>query len=350
MRVNRETLLHALESVEPGLSKKETIEQSNCFALHDGLVSAFNDETCCHAPSGLAKDFRGAVQADKVLTLLRKLSEDEIDLDAEDGQLIIKGKSRKAGIRMETEITLPIDKVEKPTKWTKLHEDFGEAIGIVYQCAGKDDSMFRLTCVHITPRWVEGCNNSEICRWKLPTGVSQPALVRKTAIKHVTTLGMVDFSETENWLHFRNPSGLVFSCRRYLEEYPSLSQFLKVEGQPMTLPKGLAEACDKADVFSSENTDNNFVTVELKAGRVKVRGQGVSGWYNEVKKVDYKGESLTFNVSPQLLMELVNRHNDCIISADRLKVNGGNYVYVANLHRPVEKVEKEGEKDGNGVN
>src|SRR5687768_12406403 len=53
MRVDRENLLRALESVTAGLAHREIIEQSGSFVFKDGNVITFNDEIACTATSPL---------------------------------------------------------------------------------------------------------------------------------------------------------------------------------------------------------------------------------------------------------------------------------------------------------
>jgi len=348
-RVDRETFLHTLESVQAGLSPREVIEQSSCFVFRAGEVLTFNDETTCRAESGLGKELEGAIQAQKFTDLLHKLVEKEIILElSEDSHLVVRGKGgRKAGIRMEADISLPVDTVEKPEEgsWKPLHEDFAEAVGIVQQCAGSDESQFALTCVNLHPKWVECTDNYQICRWRLRTGIAEAALVRQSAIKHIVSLGMSEFAETPSWLHFRSGSGLHLSCRRYLEDFPSLSKFLEVEGETIILPKGLGEAADKANIFSSENVDNNTVEVTLADGKLRIKGEGVSGWYTEPKKITYSGPRLKFNVAPQMLIDLIKKHNECVINAEKLKCDTGKFVYVACLTPPSDKAADDGEPE-----
>lgn len=349
--VNREQVLHTLENVSPGLSQREIVEQSNCFILTKKEVIAFNDEVACRAPNPF-KDITGAMPAEKLLELLRKLPDDDLEVRRENGELLIKGKgkARRAGIRLEEKVTLPIDTLEKPTEWQALHEDFGEAIGTVQQCASQDQSRFEITCVHIHPKWVEAYDVFQICRWRLPTGVQQSVLVRQSSIQHIATAGMTEFAETEGFIHFRNPAGLILSCRRYLEEFPEVGKWLKMEGDKVKLPKGLAEACEKSEIFSKENGDINLVTVKLAPGKLTVRGQGVSGWYEETKKCqEYNGNPIEFMVSPTLLTELVKKHNDCLINSDQIKVEVGRYVWTAVLVRPDEASGEE-ETEGGDTN
>ena len=334
MKVNREELLKELESVTPGLSLKEVIEQSSCFVFKGGEVATYNDEIACQHSSCL--DVVGAVCALPLLAILRKLGEESIEIGISKGELLIKGRHRKAGIRMEAEVQLPVDAVESPGKWKKLPDDFVDAVSITQECAGKDETQFSMTCIHLHPEWIEACDNFQAIRYTLATGIAIAVLVRRESLKYIVALGMTDFSETETWMHFRNPAGLILSCRRYVEEYPDLTSVLKVSGEQATLPKGLKEAAEKAAIFSVENLNDNMVTLELKQGKLRITGRGSSGWYSEVKKVGYEGEPMSFTISPVLLAELVQHYNTCEISASRLKVDGGKFIYVTALGEPWE--------------
>lgn len=342
MRINREDLLNQLESVQPGLSPKEIVEQSSCFVFKEGVVMTFNDEIACSRETPLK--FTGAVSAAPLVSLLQKLNVDDVELEVGQGELLISKKNRKSGIRMEAEILLPIESVERPEHWRKLPEDFAEAIDMVRQCAGKDETAFVATCVNIHPKWVEACDSYHMTRYKLKTGVERPILVRSSSVKHIVSLGMTEVCETETWIHFKNPAGLVLSCRRYLDEYPDLAPWLEVEGTHTVLPKGLSEAADKAEIFSAENAENNLVLIELRKGKLRIRGESSSGWYSEVKLLKYEGEPVQFKIPPKLLIQITDKHNECEINGQRrtLKVNSGKFIYVTCLTIPDE--EKNGQE------
>ncbi len=350
--VNREEFLHTLESVQPGLSSREIIEQSSCFAFLDGKVVTYNDEIACSHACDVG--IVGAVKAEPLLAVLRKLSEDEITITQknEEGkkgkilssELLIEGKRRKAGIRCEYEVLLPADKVEAPGKWEPLPEDFADAIALVVNSAGTDQQDFKMTCVHLHPKWVEASDNFQVTRYRMKTGVAEAMLVRASSLKHVPALGMTKFSVSDAWIHFKNPAGLVLSCRRYAEtdDYPDMKPVLDCEGsQPITLPKGLGDAADRASVFSAETSDENQVRVELRPGKLRIRGTGATGWFQEVKKVKYQGEPMAFNIDPKLLQEVTKKYSSAEITEGKLKVDGGKWQYVTCLSNPDEKPEAE---------
>lgn len=345
MRINRSDLLARLESMVPGLSPQDVIEQSSCLVFRDKYVYTFNDEIGVRARSPLG--ITGAVAAAPLLALLRKLPEDEVEISVSGGELLITGKHRRAGVRLEAEILLPIDAIETPRQWVPLPPEFPEAVGMVEQCAGRDEEKFFLTCVHITPKWLEACDELQATRYNLKTGFSGPTLVRRNSIRHVTTMGATEFCETPTWVHFRNPDRVVLSIRRFVEDYPDLSEILAVDGQPTDLPRGLADAVERADVFASENADADSVLIELRPGKLTLTADSASGWYSEPRRVTYAGESLAFCVVPKILAAIVRKHSSAIITPARLKVDGGKFSYVTCLSKPTtpSKERKHGKKE-----
>lgn len=348
MQISRESLLYSLEAVIPGLSTREAMEQSSSFVFKDGQVHTFNDEVFCSHRSDL-NGVEGAVPAAPLLSVLRKLSEPNLKVRATNDELLLKGDSgREMAVTFEREIFLPIDKVEKPGRWRKLSESFSEAIKTVGMCASKDESRYMLMCVHIHPEWVEACDNYHLCRYTFRTGVKKSCFIKRDSIKHMVDLGMTHFSETESWMHFKNPSGMVLSCRRVVDQdYPDLGPILETHGSKTVLPKGLAEAADRASIFSSENVDESdrVVKVEIRKGKLRISGQGVTGWYREMKDLKYRGRQMTFLISPDLLSRLVKTYNDCEISEDYLRVDGESYVYVTCLGRENAKDDSQNEEE-----
>lgn len=337
--VQREELLHRLDEVRPGLAFKEEIqEQTSCFCFSHGQIITFNAEVACSTKSGLPKDAKGAVQSKKFLEILRAIPDESVKLRFGKRELIVSGKNKKAGIPMEREILLPVDIVDKPDKWQKLHEDFTDAVGIVQECAVRANEAFTLTCIHIHPKWMEAFDNTQLTRYILDTGVTKSFLVKKEAIKYVPAYDFSHIAETGNWLHFKTDSGTVMSVHRYVAEaadYMNLTESLRVKGTPTVLPKALGEAARRAEIMSSNDADKNLCLVEIRRGALRITGRGDAGWYQEVKRLKYDGEPMKFMIAPGLLVELTKRHTDAEISKKhhKLKVDGGKFVYICCLRR-----------------
>lgn len=347
-RVQRIQLQQQLEAVQPGLSKKEKYEQSTCFCFVNGRVYTYNDEITCRAKTGLPKNMEGAVQARPLLAALGKMKDDEVDIEIVNNELVVssadpkkkekKRSHRSFGVRMDSEVTLPLEKVERPEKgdWKPLHANFSDAISTVKDCAGTDESQFAFTCIHIASNWIEACDNNQLTRYRLKTGVKVPIMVRRDSIKHITPLDMTHFAETDVWIHFKNPAGIELACKRNVEKYPKLEAYLEARGVKTILPKGIADDADFAETFSKEVEDANLVIVTLKPGRMVIKGIGVSGWASTPKKVKYSGPPIAFSIPPQLLGEITKKHTECQISAEHLRVDGGKWTYISCLSSPQE--------------
>ena len=142
------------------------------------------------------------------------------------------------------------------------------------------------------------------------------------------------YSHAGSWLHFKTVNGMIISTRLYMnEDFPNVSPHLKVEGKPAQLPKGLIDAIEKCNIFSGENKEDNQILVELRRGKLRVKGEGASGYYQEHKKMDYEGPAMSFYIDPKLLMKLTHEYSACEVAPSALKVDGGKFVYVTSLER-----------------
>jgi len=328
--VNRKSLLRQLETVQAGLSSREIIEQTTCLAFDGGNVSTYNDEIACIQKCDLS-GITCVVQGQPLLQLLKRLPDDAVRISISDSEFRVKGKKRESGIRTEASIKLPFDQIEKPTDWRPLPKDFADAVFMASQCVSKNQAKFSVTCVHIAKKWIEGCDNYQLARYKIKTGFAKPTLVRGQAIKHIVSLDMTEISETKNWLHLRNKTGLRLSIRRYVDEYPDFTATAKTQGKTVTLPTGLSEVATTANIFATDNIEPDRVFVTLDDGKAIIRGEGPAGWYQETKKIDYRDDRLEFSIAVQLLHEITKRSNTCQISQTALKVQSEKLTYVTSV-------------------
>jgi hypothetical protein len=329
--VKRDLFLDQLEAVFPGTSPKEIIEQSSYFVFKDGQVLTFNDEVACAIPTDVK--VTGAVKASPLLALLRMLEDEHVEVGVEEGEFRVKGKRKDAGVPMDASILLPIDAVERPEKWRKLDQEFTEAVKQVSRCAGSDASKFALTCLHLTAGFVEACDNFQVMRYEVKTGLKTDALVRKDSIVELVRFDMTEVGQTDSWVHFRSPKGLVMSFRVHLDNYPDLSPILDASGGAVAFPRGIGQAAKKAEIFSSQNADANRVLVEVRPDRMRITGRGTLGWYRETSALKYSGPAMKFLIHPELLADLAADHSECQMSDSRLIVEAERFRYVACLER-----------------
>lgn len=339
MSVKREELLEVLQAVSSGLADKPIIEQSDCFVFQGDSVIAFNDEIAVQSSNPL--DIEGAVDGRPLLDLLSKLSEEALEIAVGGGGLNVKGKGRRANVRMESEIVLPVDEIEQPEKWRKVPSNVLKALRTVYSCCSMDETHFVFTCVHVAGDRVEAGSNVSLIRCPVRTGVKRPFLLRRIAVEKVCAMQPTQWAQTSKWIHFRKDD-LVMSVRRYDEKFMDISKFLDVDdGAETSLPKDLEDVLSRAQIFTTDDPLNNRVKVVLSPGRMMIEGSGASGWYKEKRKLPYEGRALTFEIEPKLLLDICKRSEKCTVGDNRIRIESEDFVFVASLYVVPEEIEED---------
>lgn len=332
MIINRAEFLNDLEMVSPGLSPREFIEQATCFVFHDGQVITYNDEISCRKPTRL--NITGAIQASTLLDTLREMDGATLEvLENAQGEVEFCGKRKAFKVIKDAGIFLPIDKVEVPKQWHPLPKGLIPAISQVLPCVSTDESKFHLTCVHIHPEYVEACSNLQAMRVRLRTGAPKPMLGRGTSLSPVTQAGVNEWTFTKSWIHFRNnTTGIIISCRRYLEKYPALDKFLEGKGHPIHLPVELVKAIDRTAIFAKDETGDSPIQVTISGEKLLLEGKGLSGSYQERIEIKrYQGPATTFVIAAEIFKEIAQKHPQAEITRNKLKVTGERWEYVAAL-------------------
>lgn len=323
MKVNRVELLNLLESVLPGVSDKADTEQSDCFAFTDGYVMTFNDEVSCRRQCDYG--LNGAVRAAPLMELLRRTDSEEVNVELKDGEFRLSVKGGRAGLTLEQKVEMPVEYLDKPTAWKKLPDGFGEAVGIVKLCSSKDQTDLALSCVHIHPDYLEACDNFSAIRYPMATGVKECVCVSAKSLSAVAKWGMNRISVTDAWVHFEGANKVVSSCRRFVEQYPDLTDTLNVHGKAIDLPADLDKALAAASVLAEES-----VKVSIKDGQMRVRGESDRGWYERREKVKADPSlKLEFMIAPKLMTEICQRFSKCEVGDGRLKADNGKFTFIA---------------------
>lgn len=334
MKIKKQDLITALEKVRPGLSSKETIQQSTSFCFLEGNVVTYNDELSISSPvSGL--EITGAVQATELYQLLKKLKQDELELTVTENEIQLTSGKTKAGLTLQTEIKLPLSEVERKSKWKVLPEGFKDALRFAVSSCSKDMSKPVLTCVHINQTgFVEGCDNYRVARWTLeaefPTGTF---LIPQSSVLELLKLEPVKVALDGGWVHFITEDKTTMSCRVIDDKFPDTGKLLGVSGVEVSLPEGIVEVLDRATIFAKRDSsmDEN-ITVILEKGKVKIESKSETGWFKEdVENKGYSGEELKFDITPNLLKGILQETSVFEHCVNRLKFSGANWNYIVSL-------------------
>lgn len=336
MKINKAELQTALEIVKPGLANKEIIEQSTSFAFNAGRVITYNDEIgISHPIKGL--DIQGAVEADKLYSLLSRITMDEIDIDISETEVILQAGKGRAGLPLQQEIKLPLEEIKVKKDWKESPDKFIEALKFVLFCCSSDMSVPVLTCVHITNTGIlEACDNFRAIRHHIPKMEITPFLLPATSAKELIRHKPTYIAITEGWVHFKTREGTIFSCRVFQEKYMDITILFKVDKKmEIKLPSTLPEILSRAHVFAEQDfLLDEQVHIEIANNKMKVRGEGDRGWWEEETNIRYKESiPLCFSINPSFLQDSINKIKHCFIGKDKMLFEGEDWEHILALEK-----------------
>jgi len=334
MKIETRKFKTALDVVKPALSIKEIIEQSTSFAFVDNKVVTYNDEICISQELDNVK-INGVVKAEELYKFIAKVNDKEFDLSITDNEVVMKAGHAKVGFALNKAIVLPLNEdVSTKSEFSVLPENFLQACKFAAEAASTDMTNPKLTCVHITHDGViEACNNHRLVVWNLKEQLQTATmLVPAKSIKEVIKLAPTRVATGKGWVHFKNDTGAVISCRTFEETYVDTQGVINRIGKSTRIefPDGLLSVLEKAELFSQEQKLNASITIEIKSGKLLVKSESETAWFKETIAFDGVAE-FTFIITSYLLKDILKQTNECFISKNILKFQGDQWIYITSL-------------------
>lgn len=330
MNVNRMMLLSVLQRVEPGVSAKAAIEQSDCFVFSGDKVIGFNDEILAVATSPVRLD--AVVKADDLMKMLAKLPDDELDVDRVGSDLVLKGAKRKAGLTCAEETVTPYETVPQPEHWRKIGDGILDMLKQASRVCGRDDTQYLTTVVHVTADRIESCDNTRLFRFSGKTGFKRDVLLPAASVDLICKQKPTEVSIGEGWAHFRVDKDVVYSVRCSTMEYlEGLDALLQMDGaEDVRLPNTLPSIVRRADVMN-DSVFGARITIRIGEHQLTISARKEGGWYKERKKIQYSGRTLEFEANPDLICDVLERSTRTQISKSKMKVTYDNVEFVLAL-------------------
>lgn len=334
--MKRSEILHSLEIVKPGIANKDTIEQSDSFAFHDGRVATFNDIiSISHPYDGI--QFDGVIRANEIYQWLTKIKKEDIVEDIQENEIILKAGRSKIGIPFQSELALPLDAISGDIgKWFKIPDGMIEKMVLVSNAAGTDMSKAVTTCVHINNAgFVEATDEFSISHYTVEGKMSfKTFLIPASSVKEIGKINPTHVSVGKNWAHFKNKEGTIISGRIYFEPFPDTSKVLNQtkKGVKIIFPRSIAKAVDKATIFAKrDHALNERLEFMLNEHRILISSESDSGWFEEELNTKYTGKELNIAVTPYLLRDIFSKTLKGYMVGRALIFSGDDWIYMFRL-------------------
>lgn len=338
MKVERAQLQRALAVVKPGLANKELLEQTTSFAFLGGKVVTYNDEiSISHPVDGI--DFDGAIKAEELYELLTRITNKDITITPTEGELLIQSGKMKAGLKMETEIKLPLREV-KDLKKIPDPENFAKFLSMAMKTCSNDLTQPRLACVNVRRDGIICASDGY--RLIHCSGVKFPVedfLLPATSAADVLKLYPNQVGLEKGWVHFGNEDGATISCRRLDDTYipyEKIQMVLKMSNKDtIEFPERIEERLDRVRQFAKRDfIFDELVQVRMEGGKIFLRAEaeGTKSWIEEKDTIDTQ-ETVDFSLMPSMLSEILKLTRSFVLdkSGTKMKFQGDDWEYVIML-------------------
>lgn len=280
MKIKRDELIKTLTTARMAVAGSDHLEQLGHFIFGGENLITFNNRILIYYP--FETDFQCSIRSELFYRQLDKFDSQDIEISLNKGTLEIKGKDAKeiakiaVTLNKDSEIFKTIDSIRNEqlqAEYTTVPEDFIEAIDFCSYSASKNAADGTLCCICINQDKVIACDNYRVTRFKLSESMSDKDILLDARIANeIKHFKMTEFAIGENWLHFKNKQGVVFSARQIFGDYPDFSGAFSVRGTPMILPDNTLKILDFVGVITNDDQQlERKADIDISNGRITAR-------------------------------------------------------------------------------
>jgi len=315
IEVNRMEVLSRIENAMLAVMAAPILVQSDAIVFEGGELISFSGEILTRQPSPFGEKITGAILAGDLLEVFKRFPDDVLRVESKEGELIVRGKKRMAGLRMMEEILLPYKNVPDPGKFYSFSDKLIPHMLSASGACGKDETNPRSTHVHVTENMVEATDGFRYFRANFPTGLEREFLIHSAIIGSISKHSLQEISiSDEGWIHFKTDGDLKISCICNISDYYGRKMFdaiMKAEGKDIELPENMEEILSRAEIMNpsiaATGKADSRVEISLGENRLTILTEKENGWFKEQKEVSYSGPAFTFCINPAFLRQMLSK-------------------------------------------
>lgn len=320
--MNRKKFLSSLKIVLRGAEKSSFLNNSLVY-FDDGKLSSFSDSMYISCPVG--STFTCQVEMKTLFDVLSKMTDRNIRIRFKKNYLLVEGEKAKLKLKTLEGMEIP-QKLKNLGKeeFSDLPDDFLNGLAISRTSAASNDSSV-LNGIYVSKREILSCDNFRISHYVMKDEVETSFIIPFKSATHLlkSNLNPTKILIDDNWVHFLEPdTEMVLSSILKVGEYPYSKIVEKLNKEDwlhnyIEFPKELSEVIGRAEILSSETTDN-LPFIELKIGKDKIEVIGekeVGKYYEELEGIEVKKE-ISFKASPDFLKNILQVTNKFRMNKD----------------------------------
>jgi DNA polymerase III sliding clamp (beta) subunit (PCNA family) len=343
MKVNRKELVRILDAVQPGIAKKEIVEQSTHYVFAQNEIATFSDAIMVTHPYECELEF--SVKAEDFYKILTKIEDEEVELTLVKDTLNIKAKKTKAGLStivgetaMVTHLIEHLREAMGAKKfWKALPKDFTTGVHLCSFSASKDLTTGVKACCAVKGNMIYTTDNIRASMYEMEEEIPD-IMLTSNGINELIRYRITEYGMSENWAHFKTPDGVTFNCKTMRGDYPF---------EPIEMLFG--NGCDPIIAFPAEMTDtvesvialasgdvisDKAITISVTKNKITCKAEKERGWVTKTVDVEYDGEPFTFLINPTFFSQILKQATDFAIQNGRGLFTSEKFQHVLSLPIP----------------
>lgn len=335
LKINTEEILNALSAVRPGLASKEFVETTTHYLFSDDKIITFNGKICISYPCNYFNDVF-TIKAKDFYNVIKTIKDDQFSCKITNSRLMLKSKDTEAGIKInkddmqvkEMYDELGIDDLE----FQKLNdaEEFKKGLNLCRFSTSKDATYGFFYCLSVNKDHICSSDNYRASYFEIDEDI-EPFLIPATSVNELVNYDFNEICIDNNWVHFRNEDGLIFSSGLIDGEYPDFKDMLlnsKKETE-VSLPKELKDILDQVAVMSKGETDvEKKVAILIENGILTCKSEKDIGYLKKKIKTKYKGDTVSFSINPIFLQQILTKTNKFFLTDKGALFSTDNFTHL----------------------
>lgn len=276
MKIEKKTLLKALNFAKLAVAKKGEVEQLTHFFFTGDEIVTFNNQMAVFLE--FKSDFICSIKADIFFKQLSKFSSSEISMGIVKGKLVLKGDKEKAAFSI---VSTKDDEVAKilhviqndhvDCERLPLPGNFGIGAAFASFSASKNNAQGVLSAIRVSGEYVYSTDNYRATQFRMESSIADDLLIRREVANNFNDFNIREYSIGENWLSFYCDDGVTISTRRIYGEYPDFSQAFELDDwEIIEFPETIIDAIDFVSIIVAKDEKLNRI------GKVVIEGNEVT--------------------------------------------------------------------------
>lgn len=344
MRINTEELRNITKIVMPAV-KSDSLEEELGAIVFDGTyMLSYNDKVAISYPlPESAGELACGVSGDDFEHALKGIRTKDVTLEVQENVLVISGGKTVIEIPLMNEDKLlelhdSIGIVEAEKNLKPLPKDFLHGLGLCNNVATNNmNNLQGLYTIRVTKDLLYASDGFRVCRYNLSDKMPS-TYIAKPFVEDVIKFTPVEYYFTDAWLYFGNIDGGMHCCRTMpIDSFPlTMDKLLDCaeDADYFTFPTDILDELEAASFFSEgKDAREKVASVSINdLGLAVIESSGTRGRVTtEAQIEDYKGEEVTFNVSPIFLRMMIAEEGKFAVTPKFLHMTTGPFVQIVSL-------------------